>query len=167
MALPDTRTNDELRASIRTGDAPDRVYAAFELGRRLGAEVTRDLDLPAQADSGVRRNWLTILASFGERDAVRAIAEAHVGGPEGEHALHLAIQLGITDPAWLADRFNQTTERMQGAILDREDGARSRVNALPPSHARSRRGSRSAASRSRPFMFPEYHDFPCWESWQI
>ena len=121
MSATDPRSDDELRECIRTGDAPERVLAAFELGRRLGAEVTRDVALDGEPSSGVRRHWLTILASFGERDAVRSIAEHHAADAEGEHALHLAMQLGLTDPEWLALRFNDTTEHMQGVLLARDE----------------------------------------------
>ena len=119
MSGPDPRSDDELRDCIRIGDAPERVLAAFELGRRLGAEVTREVVLIREPNSGVRRHWLTVLASFGERDAVRVIAEHHAEDAEGEHALHLALQLGLTDPVWLAQRFNDTTENMQGVLLAR------------------------------------------------
>lgn len=76
--------------------------------------------MDGEPNSGVRRHWLTILASYGERDAVRTIAEHHAGDAEGDHALHLAMQLGLTDPEWLAQRFNQTTEHMQGVLLARD-----------------------------------------------
>lgn len=121
MVEDDTWTVDELRERIRTADAPDRVRAAFELGNRLGAEVTAELSLAEEASSGVRRHWLTILASYGEREAVRAIAEHHVADAEGEHALRLAVQLGITDPDWLADRFNETTEYARRFLLAGDD----------------------------------------------
>jgi len=113
----DLRTDQELRECIRVGDAPARVHAAFELGRRLGAEVAGEVALEGESDSGVRRHWLTILASYGERDAVRAIAEHHSDDAEGEHAIHLAMQLGLANPVWLAERFNAATERMKGHLL--------------------------------------------------
>jgi hypothetical protein len=40
-----------------------------------------------------------------EGDAVCAIAERHVGDDEGEHAMYLALQLGMGDPTWWAGRF--------------------------------------------------------------
>jgi len=113
----DERTDQELRQCMRVGDAPARVHAAFELGRRLGAEVAGELSLYEEPDAGVRRHWLTILASYGEREAVRAIAEHHDDDTEGEHAIHLAMQLGEADPVWLAERFNAATERMRGFLL--------------------------------------------------
>jgi hypothetical protein len=119
VADPDPRSDEELGRCIRDGDAPERVLAAFELGRRLGAGVTGELSLDAEPSSGVRRHWLTVLASFGERDAVRVIAEQHVDDDEGEHAMHLALQLGIGDPAWWADRFAGASERMRAALLER------------------------------------------------
>lgn len=119
MEDPGPRSDDELRRCIRDGDPPERVLAAFELGRRLGLGITGELRLDAEPSSGVRRHWLTVLASFGARDAVRAIAEQHVGDDEGEHAMHLALQLGMGDPAWWAERFVGASERMRAALLER------------------------------------------------
>jgi hypothetical protein len=92
--------------------------AAFELGRRLGASVVGELHLDGEPSSGVRRHWLTVLASFGEREAVRVIAEQRVGDEEGEHAMHLALHLGMGDPGWWADRFVGASERMRAALLE-------------------------------------------------
>ena len=117
MAEPDLRTDDELRRCIREGDPPARVLAAFELGKRLGAGAAGALRLEAEPSSGVRRHWLTVLASFGERDAVCAIAERHVGDAEGEHAMHLALQLGLGDAPWWARQFVGASESMQAALL--------------------------------------------------
>lgn len=119
MVDPDPKSDDELRRCIRDGDPPERVLAAFELGRRLGASVTGELRLDGEPSSGVRRHWLTVLASFGERDAVRAIAEQHVRDDEGEHAMHLALQLGMGNPVWWAERFVGASERMRAALLER------------------------------------------------
>lgn len=119
MADPDPRSDDELRRCIRDGDPPERVLAAFELGRRLGAGITGELCVDDEPSSGVRRHWLTVLASFGERDAVGAIAEQHVSDDEGEHAMYLALQLGMGDPVWWAERFAGASERMRAALLER------------------------------------------------
>lgn len=117
MRPTDDLTLDQLRDLLHNGDAPQRVHAAFALGQRLSAEVMPELPLEEEPSSGVRRHWLTILASFGERDAVRAIAEEHASDAEGEHALHLALQLDLASPAWLAARFRDTTAPMQHTLL--------------------------------------------------
>lgn len=114
---PDPRTDDELRACLRDAEGPDRVAAAFELGLRLGAAAIPSLSLEQEASSGVRRHLLTVLASFGERDAVLAVAEGRAGTAEGEHALHLAVQLGLVGPAWLADRFRDGSARLRAELV--------------------------------------------------
>jgi hypothetical protein len=112
-----TASQEELRNAIDATDPPTRVFAAFELARRLGKESTVELALDREEHPGVRMHWLTVLASFGERDAVAAVAEERASSAEGAHAIHLAAQMGIGDSEWLARRFNDAPERCRVALV--------------------------------------------------
>lgn len=110
-------SDEGLRGLIRDGDGPERVRAAFELGSRLGSASLPALPMQSEPDAGVRRHWLTILASFGEVEAVRVVAEERAQSVEGEHAIALAAQIGLGNPAWFAALFNKASVRTRGNLL--------------------------------------------------
>jgi hypothetical protein len=114
---PEAPSDDELRTQIRDGDGPERVHAAFELGSRLGADVLSELPIQLEPDAGVRCHWLTVLASFGEAEAVRAVAEERTSTTEGEHAVALAAQMGLGTPSWFALLFNGAGMRTRRLLL--------------------------------------------------
>ena len=73
----DTRVLGEtsLRDLLRSGDGPERVWAAWELGLRLAEKSTPVLEPGSQPDPGVRCHLVVILAGFGEVAVLRMLAE--------------------------------------------------------------------------------------------
>lgn len=120
MSRLEQATDEHLRALLGSDGPEDRVYAAFELARRLDACVVPELVLGNEAVPGVRMHWLTVLAAHGETEAVRAVAEGRGGTPEGDHALVLALQIGASDPEWAAECFVTATDRCRAALLARD-----------------------------------------------
>jgi hypothetical protein len=67
----------EQRHILQTGDAVERVWAAWALGMTLGAQTLPQLllSLDKSPDPGTRRHLLVVLAGLGEQEVLRVLAE--------------------------------------------------------------------------------------------
>jgi hypothetical protein len=85
-----------LRDLLVSDEPVERVWAAWALGLRLGAGSASTLRLAAgnDPDAGARRHLVVLLAGFGERDAVAALAmgdpDAHVRATASQYVMRLA-----------------------------------------------------------------------------
>ncbi len=136
--LPDA----DVRRLLHTGDAQERVWAAWTLGLRLGSDVgpVVSQSVAQEPSAGVRRHLIVILAGAGDREAVQALA---VSDPDEEVRAtglqYLARLTGPADPALqvvLADCLrNEPCEDARVVLLenlrpDADERVRSAVEAL-------------------------------------
>ena len=111
-ALPEP----SLRELLGTGESAERVWAAWALALRLGADadgVVRDA-ATCEPDGGIRRHFVVLLAGFGEAAAVAALAsgdpDPFVRATAHQYVARLAVRFpelwalvkgGLADPAAL------------------------------------------------------------------
>ncbi|MGE0325055.1 MAG: HEAT repeat domain-containing protein [Polyangiaceae bacterium] len=86
---------EELRQLLSAGSSIQRVWAAWALGLRQGAQFAPEAgaQLAAEPDPGVRRHLAVILAGAGDRDAVQALAEHDPAEVVRTSALRLRLQM--------------------------------------------------------------------------
>lgn len=87
-----------LRALLADGDTPERAWAAWTIGLRLGPDATETLKsaLTVERNPGARRHILTHLAGYGEFAALLAIAD---GDPDTHvRATAMAYVVRICSP---------------------------------------------------------------------
>jgi hypothetical protein len=86
-------SDDQQRELLATGSAVERLWAAWALGLRAGADAVPDLQLAAASAAvpGLRAHLVIVLAGLGERQLVETFAlndpDALVRAAAGEHLL--------------------------------------------------------------------------------
>jgi hypothetical protein len=94
-----------LRALLRNGDGPERVWAAWSLALQNDASFAAEVvsGLPVERDPGVRCHLVVILAGLGEMAALRVLAtcdpEPEVRAAAAEYVIRTAGAPGNDDAA--------------------------------------------------------------------
>jgi hypothetical protein len=117
--------DQELETLLRTGDGPERVWAAWSLGLRKGASAVPTLAAAADRapDPGVRARLAVILAGYGEIETLSVFA---TDDPDADVRASACVQLARTSLpqlAWvqklLQDRLRiDTAVPVQLVLLD-------------------------------------------------
>ncbi|MBS2022443.1 MAG: hypothetical protein JST92_08540 [Deltaproteobacteria bacterium] len=118
MQLPEAA----LRELLETGPAGERVWAAWALGLRLGPASASTIQGLAQSEpvAGIRRHLVVLLAGFGERGAVTALATGDPDGHVRATACQYLVRLASSDAAlWdtVRDRFSDVDAVVRETLL--------------------------------------------------
>ena len=106
------RPLDELRARLRDGDGPERVWAAWCIGMRSGGGVPAELRGAGlgDPDPGVRRHFAVMLAGAGEWDALLEVARHDPDDNVRGSAARFVARLAAGRPA-SAEALRELLER--------------------------------------------------------
>ena len=111
QSFDEVRQLDEeaLHDLLRTGDAIERLWAAWSLALGLGDAAPGSLDVDAQPHPGVRAHLVVLLASFGRTDALYTLAERDADAGVRAAACQYLIQIAGTE--WV-DAYRFLGERL-------------------------------------------------------